>query len=79
MILPGKHLHHDRALLGIGAEILAVLDDERTISDVWERVRAKRDLVTSPISFDWFILALTFLYASSAIEFDGILIGRNEP
>jgi hypothetical protein len=76
MILPGKHLKHDRALLGIGAELLILLDEPRTISELWERVRKKRDLAASPLSFDWFVLSLTLLYATTAISFDGTLINR---
>ena len=76
MILPGKHLRHDRTLLGIGAEILPLLNEERTVSELWERLRQKRDIVASPLSFDWFVLSLTFLYATTAINYDGIFISR---
>ena len=79
MILPGKHLHHDRALLGVGAEILAHLDEERTISELWERVRSGRGQIATPLSFDWFVLALTFLYAVTAIDSaDGVISSRSQ-
>lgn len=68
MILPAKHLPQDRSLAGIGADILAELDDDRTVSELWERVRAARASTASPLSFDWFILALAMLYAISAID-----------
>ena len=42
MILPGKHLRQDRALLAIGAELLVHLDEPRTVSELWERVREIR-------------------------------------
>ena len=71
MILPGKHLRQDRALLGVGAEILAELDEARSVSELWERVRrARNDARATPVSFDWFVLSLTFLYAISAVDFD---------
>lgn len=74
MILPGKHLRHDRAMLGIGAEILAELDQPRTVSELWEHVKAARGPKATPISFDWFVLSLSFLYAISAVdEDDGIV------
>ncbi len=76
MILPGKHLSPRRAIAGVGAEILAQLDRPRDVSDLWERVRAARAALqaSSPISFDWFVLSLTFLYAIQAIEeADGLL------
>jgi hypothetical protein len=77
MILPGKHLQQDRALLGVGAEILAHLNEERTVTELWERVHSGRSGKKSPLSFDWFILALTFLYAMSAIDFNsGVVVAR---
>ena len=75
MILPGKYLREDRALLGIGADILASLDGERTVSELWEAVRARRRGDQAPVSFDWFILSLNFLYALSAIDLsDGMIV-----
>ncbi|MER9140313.1 hypothetical protein NKI20_29370 [Mesorhizobium sp. M0830] len=80
MILPGKHLQHDRALLGVGAEILAHLNEDCTVSELWERVRYARGPAAIPLSFDWFILALTFLYTVAAIDFaDGIIRAGNQP
>jgi hypothetical protein len=70
VILPGKHLRQDRALLGVGGEILACLDEDRTVSELWECVRNQRAqiAVTTPLSFDWFVLSLSFLYTISAVE-----------
>lgn len=78
MILPGKHLQPDRALLTIGGEILTALDEEGTVSAVWEAVRARRSRRenASPLPFDWFILALSLLYAIGAIEQRGDLLSR---
>lgn len=74
MILPAKHLPPDRALAGVGADILAHLDDDRTVSELWERVRASRSASATPLSFDWFILSLSMLYTISAIDLTGNLI-----
>ena len=77
MILPGKHLRHDRAILGVDADILARLDQPRSVSELWEHVRAVRTTNTTPISFDWFILSLSFLYAILAVEeFSGLIRAR---
>jgi hypothetical protein len=76
MILPGKHLSPHRAIIGVGAEILMQLDRPREVSDLWERVRLARGAIqtSNPISFDWFVLALTFLHAIYAIDdVDGLL------
>jgi hypothetical protein len=79
MILPAKHLRHDRALLEVGADILAEAAENRTVSELWERVRASRAARTEadPLSFDWFILSLSFLYAISALDLAaGVITAR---
>jgi hypothetical protein len=81
MILPAKHLRQDRALLGVGAEILSHLDEARTVSELWERVRGARVTTPAapPLSFDWFVLSVSFLYAIKAIDFaHGIVSVRME-
>jgi ABC-3C biological conflict system middle component len=78
LILPGKHLQQSRALLGVGAEILGHLDEERTISELWERIRSARGPAAIQLSFDWFVLALTFLYAVAAIDLtDGVIRAKS--
>jgi hypothetical protein len=80
MILPGKHLRQDSALLGVGAEILDHLDEDRTISELWEHVRSARSSAATPLSFDWFVLALTFLYAVAAVDLSGgVIRARSRP
>ena len=75
MILPNKHLRPDRSILGIGGEILEVLKDDQTVSELWHRVQERRDETTRPLSFDWFILSLSFLFAIGAVSLDrGLLI-----
>jgi hypothetical protein len=79
MILPSKHLNPDRALLTVGSEILAVMDNRpSTVSSIWDDVRelrASRE-ETSSLPFDWFILALSLLYAMSAVEITGDSLRR---
>ncbi|CAN5415523.1 hypothetical protein BH09PSE5_BH09PSE5_46100 [soil metagenome] len=78
MILPTKHLPQDRALLGVGAEILSHLKEPRSVSELWETVgedRAKRS-ASAPLSFDWFVLALNLLYALSAIDLSNGIVRR---
>lgn len=69
MILPNKHLSQSRSLIGVGAEILAQLDEPRAVSELWDRVREARAAGPGlpPLSFDWFALALTFLYAIQGV------------
>ncbi len=77
MILPGKHLRVERSLVSVGGEILEVLAEPRSVSEVWEAVRARRAdrASASPLTYDWFVLALTFLNAISAVHLeDGVLV-----
>jgi hypothetical protein len=73
MILPGKHIKQDRALIAVGGDILSVLDGRMNVSEIWKRVQVLRESRkgSSPLSFDWFVLALTFLFAVSAVVQDG--------
>ena len=69
MILPTKRLTEDRALLAVGADILKILDEPKTVSRVWadlSRSRRKNELL-GPLTFDWFVLALDLLFTIKAI------------
>jgi hypothetical protein len=78
VILPGKHIQADRSLLVLGGEVLALLDAPRTVSEVWNSVRADRAgrSGAAPLTYDWFVLALTFLNAVSAVRLDGGTLRR---
>jgi hypothetical protein len=77
MILPAKHLPQDRSLAGIGGDILAQLDEERSVSELWERVRTSRAFTASPLSYDWFMIALSMLFAIQAVDFErNVVIAR---
>jgi hypothetical protein len=43
-----------------------------TVSAVWQKVQVLRESRegASPLPFDWFVLALTLLYAISAVDRD---------
>jgi len=72
MILPGKHIRQDRALISVGGDILSVLNEPAHVSDIWQKVRSLRLARpnSSPLSYDWFILSLTLLHAIYAVEFE---------
>lgn len=42
MILPTKHLREDQALIAVGAELLSMLDEPKTISRLWDELRRVR-------------------------------------
>jgi hypothetical protein len=61
----------------VGAEILVELGEPRTVSELWERVRLARGTKAAPLSFDWFVLSLSFLYAIAAVDYiEGVISAR---
>lgn len=81
MILPTKRLNPDRALLYVGAEILELLDEAKTVSRLWEDLKRDRaaKAETATLTYDWFVLALDLLYALQAIEMDRGRIRKSTP
>ncbi|WP_373533046.1 ABC-three component system middle component 6 [Vampirovibrio sp.] len=81
MILPSKHLAQSRAIIGVGADILKQLSEPCSISELWNKIRTAQSLRQNepPLSFDWFVLTLSFLYALNAIEMnEGVVIAQRE-
>lgn len=72
MILPTKRLGPERAMITIGAEILGLLTEPKTVSRLWNelsQVTSERSS-TRIINFDWFILTLDLLYMLGSIDMD---------
>lgn len=70
MILPSKHVPSNKALLTVGADILSLLDTPKTVSAVWDRLRAKWDASDQlRFGYDWFVLALVLLHSMKAIDY----------
>jgi hypothetical protein len=78
MILPTKHLPVDRALLSIGRKIILLLDQPRTVSALWDAVRAGSNLNRSAISYPWFVLALDLLCIIKVVDLQDGLVRRVE-
>lgn len=81
MILPTKHLRPDRALIGVGAEVLGTLRRPMTMSKLWDEIRSRRSAdTTSPvIDYRWFVLALDLLYMLGAVKLERGLISMARP
>lgn len=78
MILPTKHVRPDRALIGVGAEVLEILKRPTTMSMLWDEIRGRRTLLTpnAPIDYQWFVLSLDLLYVIGAVELERGLVRR---
>ena len=70
MILPTKHIPIDRSLLGVGAEILDELSESKTVSTLWNDLQLRRGDRVGRLPYDWFLLALGFLFTLDALTFD---------
>jgi hypothetical protein len=70
MILPTKRLPEDRSLLAIGGDVLSLLGEPETVSKVWSDLKTLRSnrLNGTPLSFDWFVIALTLLFSMNLVE-----------
>lgn len=69
MILPTKGIPPHRALISMGADILRILTETKTVSRLWEELR-KAPTVPADITFDWFVLSLDLLYLLGAVELE---------
>jgi hypothetical protein len=72
MILPTKRLGVERAMLTVGAEILELLTEPKTISRLWDelgRAKSERSSIRV-VNYDWFVLTLDLLYMLGALEMD---------
>lgn len=68
MILPAKHLRTERSLIGIGGEVLLLLDEAKTVSRLWEDFCQRREQsMRQTVGFDRFVLALDMLFSIDAI------------
>ncbi len=78
MILPTKHIRAERAIIGIGGELLGILREPMTVSSLWDALRARRTIAApeAPISYDWFVLTLDFLFMIGAVEMRRGLVSR---
>ena len=80
MILPTKHIPPDRALVGIGADVLILLSRPMTVSRLWDELRARRETVShAVVDYRWFVLALDLLFMVGAVEIDQQLLRKRRP
>ncbi|WP_391483962.1 ABC-three component system middle component 6 [Aeoliella mucimassa] len=78
MILPTKHLQSDRSLIAIGAEIIKLIEQPKSISVLWLEIQELSLHSNRRLSFDWFTLAIAMLYTLDAVELRGHRLCRRE-
>ena len=81
MILPTKRLSVESSLLGVGADALRLLNEPKSVSRLWEELKRLREPLNEKgerLTFEWFVLALDFLFIVDAIVLDGGVIRRKQ-
>jgi hypothetical protein len=82
MILPSKHLSQDRALLTVGARLLALLSRPMTVSALWEEISRTGSAwkgAKPALRYDAYVLTLDLLFLIGAIELQHGLLSRKTP
>lgn len=72
MILPTKHINISRSLLGMGAEILLLLNKPRNVSTLWYKAK----LIPEINTFENYTLVLDFLFMIGAVKYDNGFIHK---
>ncbi len=78
MILPTKGIAPDKALISVGAKVLGLLTEPKTVSRVWDEYR-KAETPTGGVTFDWFVLSLDLLFTVGAIDLSRGRLRRMSP
>lgn len=78
MILPTKYLPENKCLLSVGSRVLELLEEPKSISRIWYELGNQFENGSQSWNYDWFILALDFLYCIGAIIYERELLWRNE-
>lgn len=72
MIMPSKYVQEKDALIGVSALIIPYVDNELTLSDLWETL--KNESIIS--NFERFILALDLLFIFGVVVIEDSIIRR---
>lgn len=73
MILPDKHIRLSRSLLNVGAVLLEMMDSDHTVTELWDKAKAKREIKT----FDRFVDGMDLLFLLGAVRLSKGLITRD--
>jgi len=68
MILPTKGIAPQQALVSLGADILRLLNETKTVSRLWDDFKRQKE--RTAVTFDWFVLGLDLLFVLGAVDFD---------
>jgi len=72
MILPTKHIKMSNALISVGAVLLKYIDNNHTVTSLWNTTRTLPQIKT----YERFTLGLDLLFMMGAIDFEDGLLRR---
>lgn len=78
MILPTKHSGFHRSLIFVGAKVIDILTEPKTISRIWDELKKDDNSDLNYLTYEWFILSIDLLYLLGLIKFQRGLIRRNK-
>jgi len=64
------------ALISLGAEVLRLLNESKTVSRLWDDFGKLQG--RNQVTFDWFVLSLDLLFVLGAIEADRGRVRRTQ-
>ncbi len=77
MLMPTKHIRTENALIGVGAEVLSLLDSDKTVSRLFYDIQEqRREDGRATIHFDWFLLSIDFLFTVGAVRYETGLVKK---
>lgn len=78
MLLPTKHIRPENAVLGVGANALRCLPEPKSVAALFMAVQKLREEEgVAKIEFDWFLLALDFLFLTGSIRYTAGTLERS--
>ena len=72
MIIPDKHIDIRRSLLGTGGIILHLLENNDTVTSLWEKAKTHHEIC----NYETFILTMDFLYVIGTVDMVEGMISR---
>lgn len=77
MLLPTKHIIAENSILGVGADLLRLIEHPKAVAVLFRDLQELRQNDgLNAIQFDWFLLALDFLFLIGLIRYDAGTILR---
>jgi len=58
----------ERSLLGLGADLIRLLHEPMSESQLWTAVQELKKSDKTPLTFEWYILSISMLFSIGVVE-----------